>query len=237
MRKYIFLLALIGIFLSLRLINLSKFPLYIDEGIYINWAKQFFYDKNLAYIGLQDGKTPLFMWLTAYFYPFFKNFLLSARVISVVAASVTIFSWIIIFRSNKLPKAAVVFWLISLTCPFGFLIERMGFVDSLLTAFSSLSLMTAFLAFQRLKQDKSWFKIILLAVFNGVILGLGYMTKTTIIIVIIAEILVYLFWAIELWGLGKKKQVLKIAFYGLLSFLFYRELVSYLRVGGAKSYF
>src|SRR3990167_11077829 len=74
---------LIGYFLT-RTINLSKFPVFSDEAIYIHWAKVAWHDASWRFISLTDGKQPLQTWGTI---PFLKLFqsdaLLAGRLFSV----------------------------------------------------------------------------------------------------------------------------------------------------------
>src|SRR5690349_4429446 len=72
-------------FLATRLINLDKFPIFSDEGIYISWAKQAWHDATLRFISLTDGKQPLQTWGTIPFLKLFAdNLVLGARLFAVM---------------------------------------------------------------------------------------------------------------------------------------------------------
>src|SRR6185369_10579147 len=80
----LFIGGIIALFLAIRLINLDHFPIFSDEGIYLNWAKIAKNDANWRFISLTDGKQPLQTWLTIPLLHFFPaNALLAGRLMSV----------------------------------------------------------------------------------------------------------------------------------------------------------
>src|SRR5260221_626971 len=83
-RDVLLILGLILLFLATRLINLEKFPIFNDEGIYINWAKTAWHDAAWRFISLTDGKQPLQTWGTIPFLKLFpNNALLAGRLFAV----------------------------------------------------------------------------------------------------------------------------------------------------------
>src|SRR5258708_6450189 len=135
------MLALFFILLVLlRSFHLLTFPLYLDEGIYLAWAHLIAKDLSLAYVSLNDGKTPLFMWIVASLSHSIQSSFLIARMLSVIAGGVTAVSWTHITKITFGKKYMRWYMLLSLIVPYLYFVERMGFVDSLLTAFASLSL-------------------------------------------------------------------------------------------------
>ena len=84
-RRDVLILALIvGAFLATRLINLDKFPIFSDEGIYIRWSKIAWKDASWRFISLTDGRQPLQTWATIPFLKLFEqNALLAGRLFSV----------------------------------------------------------------------------------------------------------------------------------------------------------
>src|SRR6185369_15432164 len=82
--EWIWLLTIAFAFLLTRLINLDKFPIFSDEGIYIHWSKTAWHDATLRFISLTDGKRPLQTWLTIPFLKLFPdNLLLGGRLYAV----------------------------------------------------------------------------------------------------------------------------------------------------------
>lgn len=218
----------------IRLINLLGLPLYLDEGIYIFWAKLFSTDQSFAYLSLSDGKAPLFMWLTASLHPIFHDFLLSGRFISVIAGGITLLSWMIILHSEINKKTAFLYWLLFLLVPYSFLIERMAFVDSLLTAFISLATMFLILSFKNTGFLQKWWLIILGGLFAGVSLGLAYLTKTSAWAFLIVLLIISLVWAIRSSIRKKYLQVFSILLSVGVMYLAYHELVSDFRIGAQR---
>src|SRR3990167_10829646 len=70
----LFLYAAISLlFFVTRLINLDKFPIFTDEGIYIRWARIAWHDATWRFISLTDGRQPLQTWATIPFLKLFPN--------------------------------------------------------------------------------------------------------------------------------------------------------------------
>jgi 4-amino-4-deoxy-L-arabinose transferase-like glycosyltransferase len=83
-------LAIILIYLLIRLPNLTLQPVFADEAIYIRWAQIAKAEPSLRFISLQDGKTPLFMWAMAPFLIIFEDPLFAGRLLSVTAGLFTL---------------------------------------------------------------------------------------------------------------------------------------------------
>src|SRR3989339_2239654 len=76
--------GIISLFLLTRLINIEHFPIFNDEGIYIQWAKTAWHDASWRFISLTDGKQPLQTWGTIPFLKLFpNNALFAGRLFSV----------------------------------------------------------------------------------------------------------------------------------------------------------
>ncbi len=223
------------LFTTIASINLLKLPVYLDEGIYLYWSYLFSKNPDFAYVSLQDGKTPLFMWIVAAFHNFTQNFLFSSRFLSVLACTATLICWLVIIRQISSKKGAFLFWLLFASCPFIYLVGRMGFVDSLMTAFISLSLM--FLVLAKIKLDKNLFGMFLiLSTLSGIALGLGFMTKTTTKLFLYTELLILGFWLVE-YLIKKEFKKAIVLLVGILAiFGFYNELVNFIRVGGYRNW-
>lgn len=118
-------------FLATRLINLDKFPIFSDEGIYINWAKQAWHDASLRFISLTDGKQPLQTWGTIPFLKLFPdNLLLGARLFAVVNGLICLVG-IGTFLCHFFDKKAA-YWGMTLYVftPFFMFHDRLALVDS-----------------------------------------------------------------------------------------------------------
>lgn len=83
-RDVLIMTAILLLFFATRLINLTQWPQFSDEGIYIRWAKVAWKDASWRFISVTDGRQPLQTWATI---PFLKVFpddaLLAGRLFSV----------------------------------------------------------------------------------------------------------------------------------------------------------
>ena len=131
-KKDIFvLLAILALFIVTRLINLDKFPIFNDEGIYIQWAKTAWHDASWRFISLTDGKQPLQTWGTIPFLKLFPdNALFAGRLFSVSTGFVSlvgIFS-LLLYLFNK--KSAYIGSLLYIFAPYFLFYDRLALSDS-----------------------------------------------------------------------------------------------------------
>ena len=115
------------LFLATRLINITSFPLFIDEVTHI-----FRVQSTLAgdfFIGLRGGGKQLYIWLVAVSFQFFDDPILAARVISVLAALISggiCYKLTETFYPHRqIGYLAALFYLIS---PFALLYDRIFFI-------------------------------------------------------------------------------------------------------------
>lgn len=205
----------------------------MDEGIYIYWAYLFSTDPSLAYVSMQDGKTPLFMWITAVLNPPLNNFLLTGRLISVLASTVTLICFLIIGSKILNKKNLLIIFFLFLITPFNILFSRLAFVDSLLGAFGSLALLT-FVLFKESAAEKKFYLSLAISVLTGLFLGFAFMTKTTARIFLIVELLLFSFLIFENL---RKKQFIRATFVTACAAVtagVYFELIGYLRIGAYR---
>lgn len=202
---------ILGYFLLLSF-NLLGQPLYLDEGLYIFWASLFSADSNLAYVSMQDGKTPLFIWIVGYLNTFFDNYLYTGRLVSVLSSTTTLICSMLLCWKIIGKKGAIWVFILFAVCPFNILISRMAFVDSLMISFGTLSITSLFFA-REFGLRRNYFISGLLAVFSGLFLGLGYLTKSTIRVYLVAEIFIigtWIFSEIKSLLVNPKREFLQI---------------------------
>ncbi|QQG44566.1 MAG: glycosyltransferase family 39 protein [Candidatus Roizmanbacteria bacterium] len=136
-RKDILLITvLIILYLATRLINLDKFPIFSDEGIYIRWAKVAWHDASWRFISLTDGKQPLQTWATIPFLKLFPdNALFGARLFAVTTgffALTGIFSLLAYLFGKKAAFLGAFFYIFT---PFFLFYDRLALIDSGVNAF------------------------------------------------------------------------------------------------------
>ena len=143
---------------------LTKLPVFADEAIYIRWA-QLIMDEpaRYAFFALNDGKTPLFIWLLVPFQYLFTDPLLAGRLVSLLVGFLQILAMGYLAKILGGQKKAVFFsMLFTAILPYWYLHHRLALMDGLMTLFLTLALIAV------IKE-----KIFLLSLF----LGLSLWTK------------------------------------------------------------
>lgn len=119
-----------------RLINLTKLPVFADEAIYVRWSQVMRAEPTLRFLPLSDGKEPLFMWIVIPFFKLFDNPLFAGRIVSVLSGAGTMVGVValsyLLFKSKKAALLSLVLYAVS---PFSFFFHRMALVDALLSMF------------------------------------------------------------------------------------------------------
>jgi 4-amino-4-deoxy-L-arabinose transferase-like glycosyltransferase len=173
---------LIAVFyLVTHLYKLVLLPVFADESIYIRWSQLMIDNwKQYAFFPLNDGKTPLQMWLLVPLLQIGKDPLWTARLLSVLAGLAQI------FVSGAIVKALggrrMTVWLsmiLTAILPMWYFHHRMALIDALLTLWLSLSIWgTIKLVTSAKMQRIRW------AVATGLFFGLALLTKLPAILFI-----------------------------------------------------
>ncbi len=163
-------LLLVACYFLTRLPNLTSQPIFADEAIYIRWAQVMRAEPSLRFISLQDGKTPLFMWMMIPVFKLISDPLLAGRLLSVMAGFGTFLG--MGFLGFQVFGKRVGLWALFLgaVTPFLVFFDRMALVDSMLSAFAIWSLNIALLLVKKMRID--------LAMVLGYLLGGAILTKT-----------------------------------------------------------
>ncbi|MEK7070452.1 MAG: glycosyltransferase family 39 protein [Patescibacteria group bacterium] len=133
--QWIAFIGIITAFFTTRLINLTTFPIFTDEGIYINWAKIAWKDASWRFISLTDGRQPLQTWGTIPFLKFFPdNPLLAGRLFAVFSGLATLLG--IVFLTYYLfgKRASLIAGILYVLTPFFIFYDRLALVDSMVNA-------------------------------------------------------------------------------------------------------
>lgn len=184
--------------------------MYLDEGNYVSWAKLFVDSPGFAYVSMQDGKTPLFMWLIAWVKPWFGSYLLTGRLISVASGTISLFVWAIILQKTFAKNTGWQFLILGLITPYFVLIDRLAFVDSLMAMFASISMLGFVIG------KKHWWGAIL----AGLGLGFGFYAKSAMKLVLIVQSAIATSW----------KSFIVV----LIALLMFKELQGYMRIGAQR---
>ncbi|OGJ16022.1 MAG: hypothetical protein A2632_01605 [Candidatus Pacebacteria bacterium RIFCSPHIGHO2_01_FULL_46_16] len=134
--------AIIGLYLFTHLWHLLSLPVFADESIYIRWAQLIIDDwQRYLFFPLNDGKTPLFIWLLVPFQFLFSDQLYAARFVSMLVGlgQIAAIIWTIrLFGGGKLARLLGALFVTLL--PFWFFHHRIALIDATLSLLLTLSL-------------------------------------------------------------------------------------------------
>ena len=170
-KSIFFFLLLLGLYFGLHLFRLTALPVFADEAIYIRWSQLIIddFDRYLFY-PMNDGKTPLLMWLSVPLLRLIDNQLLAARLVSVLLGAVSVSFIFLLLREFKQKQAAWWGMFLTIIAPFTFFYHRLALTDSLLLC----NLIVAYYFTVKTVQGKNWLTIFGLALF----FFLAVMSKT-----------------------------------------------------------
>lgn len=168
-----FSILLLGVlYVSSRLVNLTKLPVFTDEAIYIRWSQIGSHDANWRFISLTDGKQPMFTWIMMIALRFIRDPLFAGRFVSVLAGAGSIIGiWFLayeLFQSKRIAFLSSFFYLI---VPFSLLYDRMALYDSLVATFSIWNL---YISIRLVREPRLDTALIL-----GMTLGAGMLNKSS----------------------------------------------------------
>jgi 4-amino-4-deoxy-L-arabinose transferase-like glycosyltransferase len=163
-------------YLLTHLVSLISLPVFADESIYIRWTQLIIDDwQRYLFFPLNDGKTPLFIWLLLPFQFIFKNQLFAGRILAVIIGLIQMFIVKKIIKVWGLKKRYQYLGMLLVCClPFWYFHHRMALMDGLLTLWTSLTILFTYLLIDNFKNKKIALKLIL---FNGLAFGAGLLTK------------------------------------------------------------
>ena len=222
-KDFFLILILIFAYILTRLINLDKFPIFSDEGIYIHWAKVAWHDASWRFISLTDGKQPLQTWGTIPFLKLFpENALLAGRLFSVAtgfAGLVGMFS-LLYYLFNK--KSAFIGSFIYVFTPYFLFYDRLALVDSAVNAGFIWIFFLSILLVRTLRLD--------VALIFGLVTGFSLLAKSSVRIFLVLSALSPILLLEKYLPAGRqvKKTVSKfINFYSLFSISAILSLIIY----------
>lgn len=207
-KDILYLFAIIGIFFLTRLINIEKFPIFNDEGIYISWAKTAWHDASWRFISLTDGKQPLQTWMTIPLLKMFPdNALLAGRLFAVLTglASLTGIFCLLFYFFNK--KTAYIGSLLYIFTPYFLFYDRLALADSGVNAAFIWILFFSVLLAKTIRLD--------IALIFGMIGGVALLTKSS------AQAFIGLAVLGPIFFLKKENNFKKILNYSLNFYLLY----------------
>ncbi len=169
----LFLGLLVVLYFLTRLVNLDKFPIFSDEGIYIHWAKIAWHDATWRFISLTDGKQPLQTWGTIPFLKLFpNNALLAGRLFAVSTGFAALVGVYLLLYQLFGKKSAYLGSLFYVFTPYFLFYDRMALVDSGVNAGFIWLFFFSILIIRTLRLD--------LALLYGLIGGISLLAKSSV---------------------------------------------------------
>lgn len=208
----IFLLLIVSCYLATRLINLTDFPIFNDEGIYIHWAKTAWKDASWRFISLTDGKQPFQTWLTIPFLKLFPdNALLAGRLFAVSTgfASLTGLFCLLYYVFNK--KTAYIGSLLYIAVPYFLFYDRLALSDSGVNAGFIWILFLSTVLVRTLRLD--------VALIFGIVGGIALLTKSSAQVFLVLGLVIGPIYYLGKEKIDKKLSVKIINYYFLYCFV------------------
>lgn len=198
----------------LRFANLNSLPIFADESIYVRWSQVMRVEPGLRFLPLQDGKQPLFMWVTIPFLKIFSDPLMAGRALSGLTGLATIVG--IYFVSEVLfanRRQSLIAAAIASVLPYFTFFNRMALADSMLTMFMVWTCGFSLLALKKQRWDWS--------IIAGFTFGFAWLSKSPA---------VFMFGLLPL-GLLLSKWHIKLAGYLLTTYIVGFGMYNILRLG------
>lgn len=158
--------------------QLTRLPVFADEAIYIRWSQLVIDDwSRYLFFPLNDGKTPLFMWLLVPGQLSSLDPLFAARLLSVIAG-LTLMYLVgkIMVAMGGTQRSAMIGQLLTAGLPFWFFSARLALIDTLLVTLIAAATWQAVCYVK----TKKWHHIFL----SGLWLGLALWTKLPAVLAI-----------------------------------------------------
>lgn len=171
-RDWLILGAIIILFFITRIINLDKFPIFGDEGIYVHWAKVAWHDASWRFISLTDGKQPLQTWGTIPMLKLFPtNYILAGRMFSVATGLFALIGMILTSWYLFGKKTGIIAGFLYVFTPYFLFYDRMALVDSGVNAFAIWIFLFSIVLARTIRLD--------VALIFGLLSGLGLLAKSS----------------------------------------------------------
>lgn len=166
-------------YLVTHFIGLTALPVFADEAIYIRWSQLIIDDwQRYLFFPLNDGKTPIFVWLMVPFLKVFQDQLLAGRVLSVLVGLAQVFVIGRVIKSLGGSRGAqFIGMLLTTILPFWFFYHRIALMDGLMTLFISISLWILIKLALHLELKKSLPHTVIFTVTAGIAFGLAILSK------------------------------------------------------------
>lgn len=169
----LFVCVLLVLYFSSRLINLTALPVFADEAIYIRWAQLIMDNwRQYLFFSLNDGKTPLFIWLMLPFQYVIANPLIAGRMVSVLVGLAQVWVMLRLAKAWRFSvRAQMLVALLVVILPIWQFHQRIALMDGLMTLLLSYSLLCLTESLMpRISTKIKWVKLFFATLFYGLAL-------------------------------------------------------------------
>ncbi len=183
------LLFLAFLYFSFRLPYLTLLPIFNDEAIYLDWGMREISVPGFLFYSLYDAKQPLLMWIFGICQKLFTDPLFAGRFVSVCSGFITMLG---IYKVTKLAmdeKAGVVASILYICVPIFSFYDRQALMESSVAA---VGVWTVYYLLQFIEKQIPKY-----AVMVGVILGIGFFIKSSVLVFLITTIIVLTLYAVR----------------------------------------
>ena len=167
---YVFCILTFLYFLT-RLINLEIIPIFNDESTYIRYGIHQILEPEFKPYSLLIGKEPLLPQLFGSLGNAMGDYLVGARVISVLFGFLTLSGLFALALKLENKKTALFVGILYLLSPFNLFFDRLALLDS---AISAIAIWSLYFTYAIISKPNWWN-----AVYLGIVLGIGLYIKTT----------------------------------------------------------
>lgn len=184
--KYFWVLSLI--YFLFRTFNLTSFPLFNDESIYLDWGYREVNTPGNLYYSLYDAKQPMLMWIFGLMQNILSDPVFAGRLVSVFTGFITlvgIYKLTIYILDKRTALLAIGFYIL---IPLFSFYDRQALMES---AVSAVGVWGCYFLVKSIIDSK-----LIQFCALGVILGIGYFVKTSPIIFMVTSLLLILIFGI-----------------------------------------
>lgn len=168
------LLILLLLFLTFHVINLTLLPIFNDEAIYLDWAWSHTHMPGHLYDSLLDAKQPFIIWIFAIFQNFFQDPLFAGRIASVLIGAISLTGFYLSAKIISNRNTAIIASLVFAVIPIVVFYNRQALMEAGVVC---IGIWSFFWIVKFIKKPK-----IVNAINLGVILGIGFMIKSSTLI-------------------------------------------------------
>jgi 4-amino-4-deoxy-L-arabinose transferase-like glycosyltransferase len=185
-KSHLIILALVVGYLLIHLWNLTSLPVFADEAIYIRWAQLIIDDwQQYLFFPLNDGKTPLQIWLFVPFQYLFSDQLYAARFVAVLIGLLQmLLNGYLLKLLGGRKKYTYLVMLLTAVLPFWYFHHRMALIDALLTLTMTAAFTVSVLVQKVYSKQGISPLSIAWSLLGGVMFGLALLTKIPALLII-----------------------------------------------------